>query len=105
MEYFCSINLWKILSPDRDFIASRQASLQRYVETILQHPMIRTDQAVRKFFDPQNYSQNFQGDYTHMTFFADERSPMRLLSTTKRPQGLEGDNLRWSNWNKSAPKH
>jgi hypothetical protein len=42
-------------------VAGRQAALQRYVDVILKNQLIRSDLAVRRFFDPKNYSQNFQG--------------------------------------------
>lgn len=45
---------------DREFIAARQASLQLYTNIVLEHHFIRTSLVVRRFFDPKNFSQNFQ---------------------------------------------
>jgi len=43
-------------------VLQRQAALQEFSNKILSNHFVRTSLAVRRFFDPQNYSQNFQGN-------------------------------------------
>ncbi|XP_023239165.1 PX domain-containing protein kinase-like protein [Centruroides sculpturatus] len=43
----------------REFVAERQQGLQQYMNTILSHPMLALSLPVKRFLDPENYSQNF----------------------------------------------
>ena len=52
----------QILLSDRDFIASRRVSLERFLQSVVVHPLLRNTLVVRQFLDPQRYSQNFQGN-------------------------------------------
>ena len=47
---------------DRDFIASRRVALERFLQTIVIHPLLRNTLVVRQFLGPQTYSQNFAGN-------------------------------------------
>ncbi|XP_054278649.1 PX domain-containing protein kinase-like protein [Macrosteles quadrilineatus] len=44
---------------DKDFIAERQAGLQRYVNYILMNPILASSLPVKRFLDPDNYSSSF----------------------------------------------
>ena len=46
---------------DRDFIASRRVSLERFLQNIVRHTLLRNALVVRQFLDPHNYTQNFKG--------------------------------------------
>ena len=46
---------------DRDFIASRRVALEKFLQAIVIHPLLRNALIVRQFLDPRTYSQNFQG--------------------------------------------
>ena len=66
--YFIHINLIKLFSDvfqlyftDRDFIASRRVALEKFLQSIVIHPLLRNSLLVRQFLDPRTYSQNFQG--------------------------------------------
>ncbi|XP_071155726.1 PX domain-containing protein kinase-like protein isoform X1 [Mytilus edulis] len=43
---------------DREFVAERQQGLQKYIDTILGHPLLANSQAVKKFLSPDNYTIN-----------------------------------------------
>ncbi|XP_074644463.1 PX domain-containing protein kinase-like protein isoform X2 [Tubulanus polymorphus] len=45
---------------DREFIAERQIGLQAYLNVVLSYPLLASCHAVKRFFDPQNYTTNFQ---------------------------------------------
>ena len=50
-----------IIFVDRDFIASRRVSLERFLQNIVRHTLLRNALVVRQFLDPHNYTQNFKG--------------------------------------------
>ncbi|KAH8020702.1 hypothetical protein HPB51_002651 [Rhipicephalus microplus] len=43
----------------REFIAERQQKLQEYLDLVLSEPILSQCLAVKRFLDPNNYSQNF----------------------------------------------
>lgn len=43
----------------REFIAERQQKLQEYLDQVLSEPLLSQCLAVKRFLDPNNYSQNF----------------------------------------------
>ncbi|KAL1429362.1 hypothetical protein MTO96_016326 [Rhipicephalus appendiculatus] len=43
----------------REFIAERQQKLQEYLDQVLSEPILSQCLAVKRFLDPNNYSQNF----------------------------------------------
>ena len=47
---------------DRDFIASRRVSLERFLQNIVKNTLLRNTLVVRQFLDPRNYTQNFKGN-------------------------------------------
>ena len=50
-----------IIFVDRDFIASRRVSLERFLQNVVRHTLLRNTLVVRQFLDPRNYTQNFKG--------------------------------------------
>ncbi|XP_075217096.1 PX domain-containing protein kinase-like protein [Lycorma delicatula] len=45
---------------DREFIAERQAGLQKYLNIVLMNPILACSLPVKKFLDPENYTIPFQ---------------------------------------------
>ncbi|XP_022193241.2 PX domain-containing protein kinase-like protein [Nilaparvata lugens] len=45
---------------DREFIAERQAGLEKYLNLVLMNPILASSLPVRRFLDPENYSVPFQ---------------------------------------------
>ncbi|XP_046662026.1 PX domain-containing protein kinase-like protein [Homalodisca vitripennis] len=45
---------------DKEFIAERQAGLQKYINYILMNPILASSLPVKRFLDPDNYSSSFQ---------------------------------------------
>ncbi|XP_065829723.1 PX domain-containing protein kinase-like protein [Oscarella lobularis] len=50
---------------DRLFIAERQKALDRYLQLILENPVLSCQLAVKRFFDEENYSFRFQEEALH----------------------------------------
>ena len=55
---------------DRDFIASRRVALEKFLQAIVIHPLLRNALIVRQFLDPRTYSQNFQGILVKSSMFS-----------------------------------
>ena len=68
-RFYIHVNLIKLFFDvfhfyltDRDFIASRRVALEKFLQSIVIHPLLRNSLLVRQFLDPRTYSQNFQGN-------------------------------------------
>ena len=48
---------------EREFIAERQHGLQVMMDTILNNSMLAASDIVKKFLDPENYSNNLTGKW------------------------------------------
>lgn len=51
---------------DDDFLASRQAGLQGFLDQVLAHPYLRTSVALKRFLDDVSWRDNFQGACNHL---------------------------------------
>ena len=54
---------------DRQFLVDRQQKLQKFLEVLLADPLLLADIRVKRFLDPRNYSDNFQGDNGGKAYF------------------------------------
>ena len=55
---------------DRDFVAARRVALERFLQIIVVHPLLRNTLIVRQFLDPHSYSQNFPGIRFRLLFIS-----------------------------------
>lgn len=47
---------------ERQFLQDRQTGLQKLLDEIHKHPLLRASIILRRFLDPQRYTDNFYGN-------------------------------------------